>query len=152
MTVEIGSPAPDFTLPDQEGNPVSLESVRGHKALIVFIPFPFTGICEGELCTIRDHLADLANLDAKTIVITCDTAPSNKRWSEENDFTFPVLSDYWPHGAVAREYDAFNETTGSANRKTIVLDPDATVRAIIETESLRIPREFDAYTEALATI
>ncbi len=152
MTVTIGQPAPDFSLPDQDRQAVTLADLAGRKTLLVFIPFPFTGICEGELCTLRDHLADLDGLDANVVAITCDTPFANKRWSDENGFGFPVLSDYWPHGEVARRYGAFNETVGAANRRTVVLDTDGVVRRIIETDSLGTPREYEEYVTALAAL
>lgn len=152
MPVEIGSPAPDFTLLDQSRNPVRLDDLRGRKSLVVFIPFPFTSICSGEVCLLRDHLAQLGDLDANVVVITCDTVPVNKHWSEENGFSFPVLSDFWPHGAVAIAYGAFNDKVGAANRQTFVLDEAGIVSAIVASDSLGTPREFDEYVEALATL
>lgn len=147
--VEVGSPAPSFELPDQNKNMVSLESFRGNKTLIVFIPFPFTGICDDEGCAIRDGLAGLNALDANVAVITVHAVPVTKKWSDENGFEFPVLSDYWPHGATAQAYGAFNETAGGANRYSFVLDADGVVREVINTEALSIQREFDSYLEAL---
>jgi peroxiredoxin (alkyl hydroperoxide reductase subunit C) len=152
MPAEIGSPAPDFTLPDQSRNPVRLGDLRGRKSLVVFIPFPFTSICSGEICLLRDNLAQLGDLDANVVVITCDTIPVNKHWSEENGFSFPVLSDFWPHGAVAIAYGAFNDKVGAANRQTFVLDEAGTVRAIVASDSLGTPREFDEYVGALASL
>lgn len=152
MSIEIGSPAPDFSLPDTEGTEVTLAQQRGHKTLLVFIPFPWTGICDGEACTLRDHFADLNSFDANVVVITCYPRPANRKWAQENGFRFPVLSDFWPHGAVARLYGAFNEQTGSANRSTFVLDGDGVVREIVATDSLGTPREYDAYVEALGKI
>ena len=101
---------------------------------------------------IRDNLADLGHLDANVVAITVHAVPTNKAWSDANHFGFSVLSDYWPHGEVAKAYGAFNETVGAANRFTFVLDQDATVRSIISTESLGIGREFDEYTKALEAI
>lgn len=152
MAAEIGSTAPAFSLLDQSKNFVSSESLKGHKGLVVFIPFPFTGNCEAELCMIRDRLADLNNLDANVVAITCDTVPVNKRWSDENGFQFPVLSDFWPHGVTTQSYGAFNDKTGSANRYTFVLDADGVVRDVINTESLGITREFELYVEALQAL
>lgn len=152
MTAEVGRPAPRFELFDQNREKVSLASLTGRKTLVVFIPFPFTGVCEGELCTIRDNLSTLDRLDANVVAITCDTVPANKRWSDDNRFNFPVLSDYWPHGATATEYGAFNESVGAANRYTYVLDESGTVGEIIHTDSLGTAREFDAYLEALNRI
>ena len=152
MSVEIGQPAPSFELRDQDRNPVSLDSLKGKNTLVVFIPFPFTGNCEAELCTIRDQRARLNDLDANVVAISCDTIPSNKEWSDRNGFGFPVLSDYWPHGAVTQSYGAFNEAVGAANRYTFVLDADGIVRDIINTESLGVVREFEEFVKALEAI
>jgi peroxiredoxin len=152
MSVAVGDIAPGFELLDQDKNLVSLESLQGSKTLLVFIPFPFTGICDDETCAIRDQLAALKALDANVAIITVHGVPVAKKWATENGFEFPVLSDYWPHGVTAQAYGAFNETTGSANRYTFVLDADGVVREIINTDSLGTAREFDAYTEALAKL
>jgi peroxiredoxin (alkyl hydroperoxide reductase subunit C) len=150
--VTIGSPAPSFELIDQNKNSVSSESLKGSKSLVVFIPFPFTGICDNETCAIRDNLAQLNELDANVVIISVHAVPMLKKWSDENGFDFPVLSDYWPHGETAKAYGAFNETVGAANRYTFVLDTDGVVREVINTEALGIAREFDSYVEALAKI
>lgn len=152
MAASVGSPAPDFTLPDTAGEPVSLADLKGRKALVVFMPFPFTGNCDGEACALRDGLADLNDLDASVVVITCTPRFSNAEWAKQNGFEFPVLSDYWPHGAVATAYGAFNDEVGAANRATYVLDADGVVREIIATDSLGITREYDEYLAALGRI
>ena len=149
MAAEIGAPAPPFALRDPSKEVVSLDQFAGRRTLVVFIPFPFTGNCSDELCTLRDHLADLNDLDAGVVAITCDTPFANGAWSEQNGFGFPVLSDFWPHGEICRAYGAFNEKTGSATRTTFVLDGAGVVREIIATGSLSITREYDAYVEAL---
>lgn len=150
--MHVGAAAPAFELVDQNNNTVSSESFRGSNTLVVFIPFPFTGICDDEACTIRDNLAELESLNANVVVITVHARPVNKRWADENDFSFPVLSDYWPHGETAKAYGAFNQTAGAANRYTFVLDADGIVRHIINTEELGIGREYAAYVEALKNL
>ena len=152
MPATIGQPAPPFELRDTEGNMVSLDSLKGRKTLIVFIPFPFTGTCEAELCTIRDHLADLNDLDANVVAITTDTSFSNAEWSKKNQFGFPVLSDFWPHGAVTEAYGTFDPRVGAANRSTYVLDENGIVRDIVATESRKFAREYDDYVKALESI
>jgi peroxiredoxin len=137
---------------DQDKNPVSLESLKGSKSLIVFIPFPFTGICDDEGCALRDNLSALTGLDAKLVVITVHSVAVAKKWADEYGFDFPVLSDFWPHGETAKAYGAFNDDRGVANRYSFVLDSDGVVREVINTESLGIAREIDAYTTALAKI
>ena len=149
---EIGDHAPDFALRDDSLELVRLADLLGHKSLVVFIPSPFTSICEAELCTIRDSRADLNGLDAQVVAITCNTAFSNRHWSEENDFGFRVLSDFWPHGETSRAYGAFNERFGIPNRHTFVLDADGIVRDAIKADGFSVGREFDLYTEALSAI
>ncbi len=152
MAATVGLPAPFFSLTDQEKNTVTLDDLKGKKSVIVFIPFPFTGYCDDEGCAIRDQLATLNELDANVVVITCHAVPVAKKWSDENGFTFPVLSDFWPHGLVATAYGAFNEDVGGANRMTFVLDADGIVRSVIDSGSLGTPREFDHYMTALGQI
>lgn len=152
MPATVGSPAPAFTLKDQDRKDVSLADLVGKKSLVVFIPFPFSSICSAELCTIRDNLSRLNDVDANVVVITCNTIHVHKKWSEEEGFTFPVLSDYWPHGAVAQAYGCFDEMVGAAKRTTYVLDADGVVREVIATGALTEPRDFESYTAALARI
>ncbi len=152
MPLAIGTAAPDFSLFDQNKEQVSLADLKGHNALVVFIPFPFTGHCDDEGCQLRDGLAELADLDAKVVVITTHAIPTNAKWASENGFDFPVLSNFWPHGDVVKAYGAFNESLGCANRVTYVLDAEGTVRDVIATDSLGTPREYELYGEALSAI
>lgn len=152
MPAAVGSPAPPFTLFDQNRNPVTLESLKGRKTLIVFIPFPFTGVCDGELCDLRDNMQQLNSMDAHVAVITCSSLPSNAKWAAEQGFEFPVLSDFWPHGVASSAYGSFNEKLGVAVRSTYVLDEDGIVRDIISSESLGTPRPISEYAEALAAL
>ncbi|MCL1601176.1 MAG: redoxin domain-containing protein [Actinomycetia bacterium] len=152
MPLAVGTAAPDFTLYDQNREQVSLEDFKGSNALVVFIPFPFTGHCDNEGCQLRDGLAALSDLDAKVVVITTHALPTNAKWASENGFEFPVLSDFWPHGDVVQSYEAFNEILGSANRVTYVLDKEGIVRKVISTDSLGTPREYELYGEALAAL
>ena len=118
--------------------------------MIVFIPFPFTGVCTGEVCQLRDNTSQLNDLDTNVVVITCDTVASNAKWAEIEGLEFPILSDYWPHGAVSQEYQTFNDARGVANRSTFVLDEHATITAIVSSDSLGTPRDYDAYVTALS--
>ncbi len=152
MPLAIGTPAPDFSLFDQNKEKVSLADLKGSNALIVFIPFPFTGHCDAEGCQLRDGLAELAEVDAKVVVITAHALPTNAQWASENGFTFPVLANFWPHGDVIKAYDAFNEVVGAANRVSYVLDDNGIIRDVIATESLGTPREYELYAEALASL
>lgn len=127
--IDVGTEAPDFTLKDQNGQPVTLSDFRGNKnVLLVFFPLAFTGICQGELDEIRDHLPDYQNDDTATLAISVGPPPTHKVWATESGFLFPVLSDFWPHGAVAQAYGVFNHETGFANRGTFVIDRSGVVR------------------------
>ncbi|TDI51496.1 MAG: redoxin domain-containing protein [Acidobacteria bacterium] len=152
MTLAIGTQAPNFTLRDQDKNEISLSDFKGHNTLVVFIPFPFTGICDNEGCQLRDGLGGMDNVDAKVVIITVHAIPTNAKWAEENGFEFPVLADYWPHGEVAKAYGAFNDALGCANRVTYVLDAEGVVRDVVSTDSLGTPREYELYGKALAAI
>jgi mycoredoxin-dependent peroxiredoxin len=152
MAAEIGAPAPDFTLFNYDRTAMSLADLRGKKSLIVFIPVPFTRTCTSELCAIRDNFDSLADSDTNVVVVTTDTAPSNGAWARSENVQYPVLSDFWPHGAAAQAYGCFNESLGVADRATYVLDAEGIVRDIILAESYGTARDFNSYTDALAAI
>ena len=129
MTVEVGSPAPDFTLKNQDGQEVSLSDFRGDKAvLLVFFPFAFSGICTGELCSVRDDLSSFQNDQVQILGISCDTTWSLKVWAQQEGYEFPLLSDFWPHGAVSESYGIFSSDLGFAFRGTFLIDRDGVVQ------------------------
>jgi len=150
--IEPGQQAPPFTLRNVNKTEMSLEDFLGRKTVIKFIPFPFTGVCDGEVCLLRDNLTSLNDLDANVVVITTTPLASNAAWAAQNGFEFPILSDFWPHGEVAQAYGVFNEKAGAAVRATFILDADGIVREVVYSPDLGTPREFDDYTKALASI
>lgn len=153
MAIAPGQPAPAFELPDQNGDKVSLADFTGKQAVaLVFYPFTFTGICEGELCALRDDHSEFTDAGVAVLALSCDSKNSQKVWAEQQGFTFPVLSDFWPHGAVAQAYGVFNEALGCANRATFLIDQDGTVVDAFETENLGVAREASRYQEALAKL
>jgi peroxiredoxin len=153
VSVDVGQAAPDFTLKDQDGNDVTLSSFRGGQSVVlVFYPFTFTGVCQGELCSLRDDLSDFEQVKAQVLAISCDSRHAQKQWSEQQGFNFPVLSDFWPHGAVAKAYGVFNEQLGCANRATFVIDPRGDVVDRFESPGLGTPRERAEYEAALAKL
>jgi peroxiredoxin len=149
--IEIGQAAPDFTMKDQHGTEHTL-SEKTSPVLLVFYPFTFTGICEAELCRIRDDHSQFEAAGVEVIAASCDTAPAQKLWAEQQGWNFPVLSDFWPHGALAQAYGVFNEDRGCANRATVLIGADGTVVDTFATDSLGTPREAERYTEALAKL
>lgn len=127
--VGVGDEAADFTLRDQNNEEVTLSGFRGKQAvLIIFYPLAFTGICTGELTRVRDDLASFQNDDVQVLTISVDSAYSHKIFADREGYEFPLLSDFWPHGAVAQAYGAFNEQAGIANRGTFLVDDGGVVR------------------------
>ncbi|MBM3672969.1 MAG: peroxiredoxin [Actinobacteria bacterium] len=153
MAVGVGDTAPDFTLKDQEGNDVTLSSFKGNKnVVLVFYPFTFTGVCHGEMCDIRDNPKSYMNDDTQVLALSCDTRHAQRVWAEQEGWTFPVLSDFWPHGAVAKAYGIFNEDLGCAMRGTFVIDKDGKVVDAFESGGLGEAREASSYEAALGKL
>jgi peroxiredoxin len=150
--VAVGDTAPDFTLKNTQGDDVTLSSFRGQPVVLVFYPFTFTGVCEGELCEIRDDPSAYERAGAQVLAISCDTRHAQRIWSEQQGYTFPLLSDFWPHGEVARAYGVFNETLGCANRGSFVIDKDGTITATFSSPDLGTPRSKSEYDAALAAL
>jgi peroxiredoxin len=150
MAVEVGQEAPDFTLKDQTNTEVRLSSFRGEKAVaLVFYPFTFTGVCQGELCELRDNNSKYEQAGMQVLAVSCDSRHAQAKWAEEQGFGFPVLSDFWPHGEVAKAYGVFNEALGCANRGTFIIDKDGKVVDSFATENLATPRDASSYQAAL---
>jgi peroxiredoxin len=150
--LEVGTEAPDFTLKDQNGQPVTLSSFRGAKnVLLVFFPLAFTGICQGELDEIRDDLSTYVNDATATLTISVGPPPTHKVWATQSRFTFPVLADFWPHGEVAQSYGVFNADTGFANRGTFVIDRSGIIR-FAELKAPGEARDQAVWTAALAAL
>lgn len=150
--VDIGQPAPDFTLNGTDKAPHTLSELQGKPVLLVFYPFTFTGRCEAELCRLRDDYAQFEEAGVQVFALSCDAGAAQAQWAEEQGWNFPVLSDFWPHGAVAKAYGVFNEDFGCANRTTFLVGADGTVVDTFGTDSLGTSREADRYVEALAKL
>ena len=127
--LSVGDLAPDFTLRDQFGQDVTLSSFRGQKAVLLFFyPYAFSGVCTGEVAGIRDRLAEFLTFDTEVLGISCDPTYSLRSFADQDGLNFPLLSDFWPHGNVARAYDVFDERTGSPDRSSYVVDKQGEVR------------------------
>jgi peroxiredoxin len=127
MPVEVGQPAPEFTLPNQRGEALSLADLRGRKVVLVFYPFAFSSLCTGELCDLRDRRGDFDD-DTVLLGVSVDTKHALRVFAEQEGLGFDLLSDFWPHGAVAQAYDVFLPERGMATRATFVIDREGIVR------------------------
>jgi peroxiredoxin len=129
MAVETGDEAPDFELRDQHGTPVKLSSFRGGKhVVLVFYPLAFSPVCGAELCAMREDFPEVSRDDVELLTVSVDSLYSHRVWAEEENFQFSLLSDFWPHGAVAKAYGVFDQDRGVALRGTFVIDKEGVVR------------------------
>ncbi|MEV0229656.1 peroxiredoxin [Nonomuraea sp. NPDC050786] len=144
---EVGALAPDFELQDQHGTPVSLSQFRGSKVVLVFYPLAFSGICHSELSALRDQPLEGAQL----LTVSVDSVFTHRAWADREGYTFPLLSDFWPHGQVARAYGVLDETKGVALRGTFVIDGEGVIRWSV-VNPISSARDVAAYVKALADI
>lgn len=152
MAVEIGSKAPEFELKTQHGETVKLSDFQGSKnVVLLFYPFSFTGVCTGELCALRDELPTFVNDDTQLLAVSCDSMFTQKVFAEREGLEYPVLSDFWPHGEVARAYGVFNEEKGCAVRGTFIIDKQGVVRWSV-VNALPDARDLNDYVKALGTL
>jgi mycoredoxin-dependent peroxiredoxin len=150
LSPEIGDLAPDFTLKDQHNGEVTLASFAGRQAVVlIFYPATFTGVCQAELRAIQDELSTFQNEGVQVVAISVDSPFSNKVWAEQQGFSFPILSDFWPHGAVAQAYGVFNEVVGRAVRGTFVIDKAGRLRWKV-INAIPDARDHLEYASALA--
>jgi mycoredoxin-dependent peroxiredoxin len=126
-----GLEAPDFELRDQHGRPTRLSSFRGSQAVVVmFYPYAFSRVCTGELSAVRDHPA-FAHAGVQLLAVSCDPMFALRALAERDALSFPLLSDFWPHGEVARAYGVFDEERGCAERSTFIVDRSGWVRWVV---------------------
>jgi peroxiredoxin len=152
MTVQVGQEAPDFELVNQNGEKVKLSSFRGNKnVVVVFFPFAFTGTCTGELCALRDDLSVFQNDKVQLLAISCDAMFTQKVFADKEGYKFPLLSDFWPHGATAEKYGVFNSERGLALRGTFIIDKQGILRWSV-VNSPAEARNIDDYKSALASL
>jgi peroxiredoxin len=152
LAAEVGELAPDFELRDQHGTPVRLSDRRGAKnVVLVFYPFAFSGVCSGEMRALRDSFPEVARPDVELMAVSVDTVFSLRTWADAQGFSFALLSDFWPHGAVARSYGVFDENVGAATRGTFIMDKAGVVRWRV-VNPIPQARDVGDYQKALAEL
>ncbi len=152
MAVDVGDQAPDFELKDQHGTPVRLSGFRGEKnVVLVFYPLAFSGVCSSELCAMRDDFPEVSGDDFELLTVSVDSTYSHRAWADAEDFNFALLSDFWPHGEVARSYGVFDENRGIATRGTFIIDKSGVVRWKV-VNPVPQAREIADYQKALAAL
>src|SRR5690625_1009380 len=145
-----GTPAPVIDLPDTHGTPVRLGGPRECPQLVVFLPFAFSRVCTGELQALAAE--PLPGVDV--VAVTCDTPPALRAWGEQEGVSFPLLSDFWPHGAAARAFGVFGDTAGFATRGSFLLDEDGAVAWSVHSPAgvARSVADYRAAVEALTGV
>ena len=152
MAVNVGDQAPDFELKDQHGTPVRLSGFRGAKnVVLVFYPLAFSGVCSGELRAMRDDFPEVSGDDVELLTVSVDSGFSHRAWADAEHFNFALLSDFWPHGEVARSYGVFDENLGIATRGTFIIDKNGVVRWKV-VNPVPQAREIAEYQKALAAL
>jgi peroxiredoxin len=146
-----GDRAPDFSLSNQYGEPVRLSAFLGHPVVLVFYPFAFSQICTGELGAIRDRSGIFSEAGAEVLAVSVDSKYALRAYGESEGYSFHLLADFWPHGAVARQYGVFDETSGMALRGTFILDRNGVIRYRVVNPRGQA-RNIDDYAAALARI
>jgi peroxiredoxin len=137
---------------DQHGTAVTLSSFKGEKSVVIlFYPFAFSGICTGELCSLRDDLAAFQNDDVQLLAISCDPVYAQRAFAEQEGYKFPVLADFWPHGGAAKAYGVFDEARGCAVRGTFIVDKNGNLAWQI-VNGLGDARNIAEYKSALASL
>ena len=154
MSVDVGSTAPDFTLTNQDRQPVALSAQKGKPVVLAFFPAAFSSVCAKELCTFRDSIAQLGKADAQVYGISVDTFFTLKAFQDQQALTFPLLSDF--NKQVIRDYGVFNEDMiglkGIAKRAVFVIDRAGVVRHREVLEDARNEPDYDKVFSALAAL
>jgi peroxiredoxin len=151
MSVDVGSTAPDFTLTNQDRQPVALSAQRGKPVVLAFFPAAFSSVCAKELCTFRDSIARLGQADAQVYGISVDTFFTLKAFHDHEKLSFPLLSDF--NKQVIRDYGVFNEDMiglkGIAKRAVFVIDKNGVVRHREVLDDARNEPDYDRVFAAL---
>jgi len=127
MIVEPGTPAPDFTLPDQDGNEVSLRDLRGQRIVLAFYPLDFSPVCTDQLNVYQEVLGELEAQGATLYGVSVDSAYSHRAFQQQLGIAIPLLSDFHPKGEVSRAYGVLIEERGHTGRALVMIGPDGMV-------------------------
>jgi glutaredoxin-dependent peroxiredoxin len=154
MAVDVGSKAPDFTLTDQDRQPVKLSEQKGKPVVLAFFPAAFSSVCTKELCTFRDAMARLNSAKAQVYGVSVDTFFTLKAFQDAQGYTFPLLSDF--NKQAIRDYGVFNEDMiglkGIAKRAVFVIDKDGIVRHKEVLDDARNEPDYNAVFKTLASL
>jgi peroxiredoxin len=137
--IEPGTDAPGFTLPDQDGNEVSLADFAGRKLVLVFYPGDFSAVCSDQLGLYQEVLGEIEARGAAVAGISVDSTDSHRAFREKLGLTMPLLADFHPKGEVSRAFGAYSEDYGKSARALFLVDEDGVVRWAHSSPPLEVP-------------
>ena len=151
MSLPTGTPAPRFSLRDQHGAQVEVggKAEDGRATLLVFYPFAFSGVCGSELAALRDAGGEFDGERVRLVAVSCDPMFTLRAFAEADGLTFPLLSDFWPHGATAEAYGVLDRSAGFARRSTYIVDKQGIVRWAVHNETPEA-RDLEAQAQVLS--
>jgi peroxiredoxin len=155
MSVDVGAKAPDFTLPNQDREPVTLsDQLKNGPVVLAFFPAAFSSVCQTEMCKLRDSASDLNKVNARVLGISTDTFFALKAWGDQNKLSFPLLSDF--NKEVIGKYGVTNPDMiglkNIAKRSVFVIDPSGTIRHREVLDDARNEPNYDKITQTLASV
>ena len=130
MPIEVGQPAPDFKLKDQNQKEISLKDLRGKNVVLAFYPLDFSPVCSKEHACFHDDFSRFEGLNAEVLGISVDSAWAHKAFAEKLGIQYPLLADFHPKGDVAKTFGLYLEDKGITNRATVIIDKEGIVRYI----------------------
>jgi peroxiredoxin len=151
--IETGAQAPAFTLPNQDGQPVSLSDFRGETVVLVFYPNDFSPVCTDQLNVYQEVLGEFESRGARLVGISVDSAFCHKAFQAHINTTIPLLADFHPKGEVAKAYDLWSDKFGVAARALVMVGPDGKVEWTHQGSPLEVPGAnliFDALEQRTA--
>jgi peroxiredoxin len=151
-TPQPDTPAIDLTLPDAHRAPVQLSDFRGKNVVLAFYPGDWTPVCASELTLMQETLEEIHAHNAEIVGISTDSSASHRAWAEHEHLTFPLLSDFWPHGEAARRYGVFDDRAGVCGRALFFIDAEGTLREAWVAEDPAIAPGLDVVFDALGRI
>ena len=155
MALQVGQPAPDFTLFNTEKKEVTLSEQRGQNVLLLFFPLAFTSVCTAELCSVRDNMKIYEELNARPFGISVDSLYTLAKYKQEQNLNFHLLSDF--NKEVSKTYGALYETfgfgmQGVSKRAAFLIDESGIIRYAEVLENAGLQPNFEAIKEMLTTI
>lgn len=126
--IAVGSPAPAFTLKDQNEKEVSLDQFKGKKLVLAFHPLAWTGLCTTQMQDLEANRAEFLRRGAVALGFSVDSVPCKTAWAKAIGVVeTSILADFWPHGGVAKAYDVFRQHNGFSERAVVIVNARGTV-------------------------